>query len=86
MSESFTVGDFKRYLAGYSDDLELEFSGGLNFYRIKQRGENLAVVEFNEYEALLSPTFRKKFPVVKVAFCSVESDGSLIQEVRVPEL
>ncbi len=86
MSDAFTVGDLKRHLAAYDDDFELEFSGGLNFYRIKARGENLAVLEFNEFQAILSTKFRKKFPEVKVAFCSVDSDGSILQEVRVPEL
>lgn len=86
MSDRFTVGDLKRHLAAYDDDFELEFSGGLNFYRVKTRGDNLAVVEFNEFEAILSPTFKKKFPDVKVAFCSVESDGSLVQKASVPEL
>jgi hypothetical protein len=86
MSDTFTVGDLKRHLAAYDDDFELEFDGGLNFYRVKTRGDNLAVVEFNEFQAILSPKFKKKFPEVKVAFCSVESDGSLVQEVGVPEL
>ncbi|MCX7300540.1 MAG: hypothetical protein NTX73_09235 [Rhodobacterales bacterium] len=86
MSDTFTVGDLKRHLAAYNDDFELKFSGGLNFYRVKTRGDNLAVVEFNEFEAILSPKFKKKFPEVKFAYCSVESDGSLVQEVGVPEL
>lgn len=86
MSNTFTVGDLKRHLAAYDDDFELQFSDSLNFYQIKTRGDNLAVLEFNEFEAILSPKFRKKFPEVKVAFCSVESDGSIVQEVGVPEL
>lgn len=83
---TITVGDLKRHLAAFDDDMDLEFSGGMTFYRMKRRGENLAMIEFNEFEALLSERFRKKFPEVKVAFCSVENDGSLIQEVSVPEL
>lgn len=86
MSDRFTVSDLKRHLAAYDDDFELQFSGGLNFYRVKTRDDNLAVVEFNEFEAILSPKFRKKFPEVKVAFCSVERDGLVVQEVDVPEL
>lgn len=83
---TLTVGDLKRYLAAYDDDFEIEFDGGLTFYRVKTRGDNLALVEFNEFQAMLSPKFKKKFPEVKVAFCSVESDGSLVQEVGIPEL
>ncbi|WP_223428998.1 hypothetical protein [Tateyamaria pelophila] len=83
---TLTVGDLKRHLAAYDDDFEIEFDGGLTFCRVKTRGDNLAMVEFNEFQAMLSPKFRKKFPEVKVAFCSVESDGSVVQEVGVPEL
>lgn len=83
---SLTVGELRRHLEAYDDDFELKFAGGVTFYRVKTRGDNLAVVEFNEIEAMLSPKFRKKFPEVKVAFCSFESDGSVVQEVSVPEL
>lgn len=83
---TLTVGDLKRHLAAYDDDFEIEFDGGLTFYRVKTRGDNLAMVEFNEFQAILSSKFKKKFPEVKVAFCSVESDGSVVQEVGVPEL
>lgn len=83
---TLTVGDLKRHLAVYDDDFEIEFDGGLTFYRVKTRGDNLAIVEFEEFQAILSPEFKKKNPEVKVAFCSVESDGSVLQEVRVPEL
>ena len=76
----------KRHLAAYGDDFEIEFDGGLTFYQLKTRGDNLAMVEFNEFQAILSPKFKKNFPEVKVAFCSVESDGSVVQEVGVPEL
>lgn len=83
---TLTVGDLKRHLAAYDDDFEIEFGGGLTFYRLKTRGDNLAMVEFNEFQAILSPKFKKNVPEVKVAFCSVESDGSVVQEVGVPEL
>lgn len=83
---TLTVGELKQHLAAYPDDFQLEFDGGLNFYRVKTRGDNLAVVEFNELQAMLSAKFKKKFPEVKVAFCSVESDGSMVQQVGVPEL
>lgn len=83
---SLTVGDLKRQLAIYDDDFELEFSGGLTFYRLKTRGDNLAVVEFNEFEAELSPKFRRENPQVKVAFCSFDDDGEVVQEVGVPRL
>lgn len=86
MSDILTVGDLKRHLAAYDDDFELQFQGGLQFCGVKTRGDNLAVVEFNEFQAILTPKFKKKFPQVKVAFCSVENDGSLVQAVNVPEL
>ena len=45
--ENITVGDLKRMLGAYPDDAELSFSG-LDFYRLKQRGEGLVQVEFNQ--------------------------------------
>lgn len=41
------VGWLRRCLDGYPDDFDLSF-GGLEFYRIKTRGENIAMVEFNQ--------------------------------------
>lgn len=50
-----TVGDLKRHLQVYSDDWEIEFSR-LSFYRVKERGPNLAQVEFCEpFERLHNP-------------------------------
>ena len=83
---TLTVGDLKRHLTAYDDDSEIEFDGGLTFYRVKTRGDKLTMVEFNEYQAELSPKFRKEFPEVKVAFCSFESDGPVVQKVGAPEL
>jgi hypothetical protein len=86
MSDIVTVGDLKRQLAVYDDDFELEFQGGLTFYRVKTRGDNLAVVEFGEFQADLSPKFKHDNPQVKVVFCSFESDGLVVQNVNVPRL
>lgn len=83
---TYTVGDLHFDLQAYNDDFELEIDGGLTVYRVKTRGDNLAVLEFNEFQAMLSPEFKNKLPEVKVAFCSVESDGSIVQEVGIPEL
>jgi|GEM_PF-1032818 len=44
---TITVGWLRQWLKVYPDDFELSF-GGLEFYRIKTRGENLAMVEFNQ--------------------------------------
>ncbi len=44
---NITVGQLKLHLEGYDDDMELYF-GGLDFYRLKQRGTNLVQVEFNQ--------------------------------------
>ncbi|MCZ8283528.1 MAG: hypothetical protein O9286_14995 [Aquidulcibacter sp.] len=86
MSQTFTVGELRACLSVYNDDFELKFDGGLSFYRIKTRGQNIAVLEFNEVQASLSSRFKKKFPEVKVAFCAFDSDGSFLQTVNVPEL
>lgn len=45
--KSITVGELRRALSLYEDDTELSF-GGLEFYRVKSRGENLAQIEFNQ--------------------------------------
>lgn len=42
-----TVGDLKRDLAIYPDDMELYFEGFI-YYRTKQRGDNLLQIELNE--------------------------------------
>ena len=46
-SDLITVGILKDLLNGYSDDMELDFSG-LDFYRLKQRSPTLVQVEFNQ--------------------------------------
>ncbi|WP_417446318.1 hypothetical protein [Kangiella sp.] len=42
-----TVGEMKEMLQGWPEDMELYFNG-LDFYRLKQRGEKLLQVEFNQ--------------------------------------
>jgi hypothetical protein len=42
-----TVADLKRRLSIYPDHYEVDFSG-LDFYRLKQRGEELIQVEFSQ--------------------------------------
>lgn len=46
MSTTITVKELKRDLENYSDHLEVYF-GGLDFYRLKDRGDTLQV-EFNQ--------------------------------------
>jgi hypothetical protein len=41
------VGWLRQCLNVYPDDFDLSF-GGLEFYRVKTRGENIAMVEFNQ--------------------------------------
>jgi hypothetical protein len=65
---TITVGDLKRQLASFPDDMELTFQGGLTLYRLKQRAENSVNVEFNEAQGYLSDSFKKRNPNVKVAF------------------
>ena len=45
--DCITVGDLKRLLAAHHDDSIIDFSG-LEFYRLKMRGESLVQVEFSE--------------------------------------
>lgn len=42
-----TVGELKRMLEVHNDDDVLSFSG-LDFYRLKRRGEKLVQVEFDQ--------------------------------------
>ncbi len=42
-----TVGEFRKELAAFKDDDELSFCG-LDFYRLKRRGEDLVQVEFDQ--------------------------------------
>lgn len=49
--KSITVGELRQALALYSDDTEL-FFGGLEFYRVKSRGDKLAQIEFNQLVCL----------------------------------
>jgi hypothetical protein len=44
---TITVGRLRRELQEYDDDTELSF-GGLEFQRVKSRGNNLAQIEFNQ--------------------------------------
>jgi hypothetical protein len=42
-----TVFELKAELNVFPNDMEIDFSG-LDFYRLKQRGDNLVQVEFNQ--------------------------------------
>jgi hypothetical protein len=46
-SPLLTVAELKLRLSSYSDDMLVDFSG-LDFARLKQRGDNLVQVEFNQ--------------------------------------
>lgn len=72
MSE-LTVGDLKRELEGLGDDVKLSFSGGLTFYRLKRWGDGEFIVEFNEPQAYLSGSFKRRNPNVKVAFIDISN-------------
>ena len=74
-----TVGDLRRQLEGLNDDAKLSFAGGLTFYKLKRWGDDEFIVEFNEPQAYLSDSFKKKNSNVKVAFIDtsdVEPDES----------
>lgn len=72
MDSDLTVGDLRRQLAAFDDDTKLTFGGGLTFYRLKMRGENLVNLEFNEPEGYLSPGFKQENPNVKVVFVKID--------------
>ena len=42
-----TIGEMKEMLRLYPNEMELSFEP-LHFYQLKQRGENMVRVEFNE--------------------------------------
>ncbi|HEX8278453.1 MAG TPA: hypothetical protein VF540_07145 [Segetibacter sp.] len=44
-----TVGDLKRDLSIYPDDMEIYFEGFV-YYRVKQRGDKILQIELNEKE------------------------------------
>ena len=67
-----TVGEFRQQLAWADDNDELIFSGGLNFYRFKQRGQNLVQCEFNEPLGDLDEDFMRDYPHVKAVFISTD--------------
>jgi len=54
-----TVGQFKEMLEGANDDDELSFSG-LDFYRLKRRGDDLIQVEFDQHVYKESATGKVK--------------------------
>ena len=70
---AMTVGDLKSQLSAFTDDTKLSFAGGLTFYRLKLRGDDEVLVEFNEPQGDLTPGFKKRNPNVKVAFIATES-------------
>ena len=54
--KTVSVKEFKRQIAGLPDNAELIFgTGNLAFYRVKQRGDNLYQIEFNEIYEVISP-------------------------------
>ncbi len=76
-----TVGDLRRHLEAFDDAVELRFSGDLQFYWVKMRGDNLAAVEFNEPEGYLTASFRRRNPGVKVVFMALNDEGRIDVEV-----
>ncbi|BCQ63158.1 hypothetical protein PBOI14_49080 [Pseudomonas sp. Boi14] len=83
--QKFTVGDLQRQLRNLDPEDELQFDGGVTFYRIKRRGDDLQVLEFCEPQAFLDDKFRKKNPHIQVAFVRVEAfdEGEMVQEMDV---
>lgn len=48
-----TVGELKKLLSSYSDDMEIYFEGFI-FYRLKQRGDKTLQIELNEKDQQVS--------------------------------
>lgn len=69
---TMTVGELRDSLQGLSDDTKISFSGALTFYRIKRVADDEVFLEFNEPQAYLDPSFKKKNPNVKVAFIRID--------------
>jgi hypothetical protein len=83
---SITVGELRRQLEGLSDNARLEFDGGLTLSEVDRVGDNNFVVLFREFQAELSPEFRKRHPSVLVAFCREPMTDERVQEMAVPHL
>ncbi|MFN3312575.1 MAG: hypothetical protein ACK46Q_03810 [Hyphomonas sp.] len=83
--DKFTIGDLKRELAGWPDDTEICFAGGLTFYRLKNLGDRTALFDWNEMEAELTDRTRK---TIKVAFMRMpdHDDDNPVQTMTVPRL
>lgn len=47
INPSITIGELKAHLDSYPDNYSLSFSG-LDFFRLKQRGETRVNMEFNQ--------------------------------------
>lgn len=67
-----TVGEMKAQLSEHSDDLALYF-GGLEFNRLKQRGDKLLQVEFEQ----------NVYPFEgKIVVDNLDENGNLVVENR----
>lgn len=66
--ESFTVGDLRDALERLSDDTNIEFGGGLTFYRFKRWGDKAVILEFNEPFGYRTEEFKRRNPNVKAVF------------------
>ncbi len=65
---ALTVGELKRLIKELAEDVTLTFPGGLTFSRLKRVANDEILIEFNEPQAYLSNSFRRRNPHVKVAF------------------
>lgn len=85
---TITVGELREHLNGLSDDTKISFAGGLSFYRFKLIADDEVFLEFNEPQAFLEQSFKKKNPNVKVAFIGIDDvawdeDGITAEPVNV---
>ena len=73
MTTDFTVGDLRSQLAYCKNDDKLTFSGGLTFYRVKNYADDEVNIEFNEPQAHLEESFKKRNPHIQVAFIRTDN-------------
>lgn len=65
---NITVGELIKELKIFSNGAKIRFAGGLRFNRLKRVADDEVFVEFEEVEAWLEESFKKRYPNVKVVF------------------
>ncbi|HEV7693130.1 MAG TPA: hypothetical protein VGO52_20010 [Hyphomonadaceae bacterium] len=95
MGERFTVADLRRELAGFPDNAEVQFDGGLTFSKVKpywnsddekdEVAESIVIL-FSQAQAALSERFQKQHPEILVAFTRITGSGAALEIKGIPTL